>query len=54
MENLKNMKYYKSKTWTIKHVGVQLKQCINFLITGEGIQSDYPKVVEIKYGNRDF
>lgn len=31
MENLKNMKYYKSKTWTIKHVGVQLKQCINFL-----------------------
>lgn len=31
MENLRNMKYYKSNTWAIKHVGVQLKQCINFL-----------------------
>lgn len=31
MEDLRNMKYYKSNTWSIQHVGAQLKQCINFL-----------------------
>ena len=42
MENLRNVKYYKSNTWAIKHVGVQLKQCINFLSQEKEISPDIP------------